>query len=108
MRCLRCDDFLQTAKFKWVHNLLKHYTRWKNISPEDRTIEVQRLGNIKICRISLVQHNAFYDFENSDEIRDSFLNDVRSSFFPVWLVSIKCDFSIENYQLANLEFWLAV
>ena len=72
LRYLSCEDFLQMTSIKRVHNFLKHCNQGKNISPEDRLIEAQRLSNIKINKTFLVQHNGSFDFENPDEIIDSF------------------------------------
>ena len=38
LRYLSCEDILQMTSFKRVHIFLKHYTKGKNISPEDRPI----------------------------------------------------------------------
>lgn len=40
-----------------MHDFLKHYSEVKNASPEDRPIDVDKLGNIKISTISLANHS---------------------------------------------------
>ena len=38
----------------------------------------------------------YYDFHNSEEVVEDFLNNVRSKFKPSGPVLIKCGFIIEN------------
>ena len=45
-RCVRCNDFLPTTKFKWYHDFFKHYNDGKNIIDEKPVI-VSTIGKIK-------------------------------------------------------------
>ena len=44
-RCVRCNDFPLTTKFKWYHDFLKHYNDGKNII--DKPVIVSTIGKIK-------------------------------------------------------------
>ena len=49
------------------------------------------------------KHGDYYDFENSEETVDDFLNNVRSQPKPSGLKRIKCSFLIENIQQSAFE-----
>ena len=53
--------------------------------------------------ITVNKHGDRYDFENSEEVVDDFLKNVRSRFKPSGLKLIKCLFVIENIQQSAFE-----
>ena len=53
--------------------------------------------------ITVNKHGDYYDFENSEEVVDDFLKNVRSRFKPSGLKLIKCLFVIENIQQSAFE-----
>ena len=80
--CFRCDEILQTSKFKKVHDFLQTYSEGKNINAEDRPTNIDKLGDIKVNIISLADHKKYYNFENSYKLIDNFLLNVKSKFVP--------------------------
>ena len=101
-KCLRCDDFLTTSDFKIKHDFLKHYNEGYNDLFEDKPVDVEKTGNL-IFEITVNKHDDCYDFENSEEVADDFLKNVRSRFKPSGLKLTKCSFVIENMQQSAFE-----
>ena len=101
-KCLRCDDFLTTSDFKIKHDFLKHYNEGYNDLFEDKPVDVEKTGNL-IFEITVNKHDDYYDFENSEEVADDFLKNVRSRFKPSGLKLTKCSFVIENMQQSAFE-----
>ena len=99
-KCLRCDDFLATNKHKVLHNLLKHYSDDKIKPFEEKPNEIK----ITTYKIIFGNHGKFFDFSNSEEVVNDFLNNVRSKFKASSSVMIKCGFSIESIQPAPTEY----
>ena len=54
-------------------------------------------------KISAKRFGKYYDFYNSEQLVDDFLNNVRTKFRPSDLVLVKCRFIIENIQQALSE-----
>ena len=101
---LCCNDFLTTNKRKVLYNFLKHYNDGKTKPFEERPIEMKKSGNITTHEITVGNLGIFFDFSNSEEVVNNFLNDVKSKFKTSGSVMIKCDFSIENIQSAPSEY----
>ena len=113
-RCVRCNEFLSTTKFKTFHDFLKHYEAGKNVI-EEKPLTVTSIGNIKKYEINYQNHSSDYDFYNSESLVDEFLLNVKNrieksdvDFF------ICCGFSLENMQpsledydqpLKSLRYW---
>ena len=64
--------------------------------------------------ITVNEHGEYYDFENSEEVVDDFLKNVRLRFKPSGLKLIKCSFVIRNTQqsvfenltpILNIRYW---
>ena len=102
-KTLRCDEFLQTSKFKEVHDFIKYYSEGKNVSAQDRPINIGKLGRIKIYTVSLVDHKKLYNFEDPHKLIDTFLLNVKSKCVRSTEVSIRCGFWLENIQPAPVE-----
>lgn len=102
------------SKVKKVHDFLKNCSKGKNVSAEDRAINIDKLRNIKIYILSLADNKKYFNFEDSDKLIDSFHLNVGSKFVPSPEVSIRCGFSLENIQptplktgvsISNLRYW---
>ena len=76
-RCVRCDEFLTTDKYKSVHNFLQHYDEGKNIPFEDKPIDILRFTGLTIYFVEFQKHKDFYNFFNSEELVDNFLRNVK-------------------------------
>ena len=84
-----------------LHNFLKHYGGGKTIF---FYFNIKKSGNITTHEIMVGSHGNFYDFSNSEEVANDFLNNVRSKFKASDSVMIKCGFSVENIQLGPSEY----
>ena len=93
---MECNDFIPTTKYKIFHNFLKHYDKGKTKPFKDKPVEVKHFKNITTYEITVGNHGKFYNFNNSQEVVNNFLNNIRSKFKASNSVMIKCDFSIEN------------
>ena len=49
-RCVRCEEFILTTKFKLFHHFLKHYSKGKNIVEENHLLS-QRLVRLLNLRL---------------------------------------------------------
>ena len=70
---------------------------------EDKLVDVEKTANLLKFEITVNKHDDYYDFENSEEVADDFLKNVRSRFKPSGLKLIKCLFVIENIQQSAFE-----
>ena len=93
---------MTTSDFKIKHDFLKHYNEGYNDLFEDKPVDVEKTGNL-IFEITVNKHDDYYDFENSEEVADDFLKNVRSRFKPSGLKLTKCSFVIENMQQSAFE-----
>ena len=101
-KCLRCDDFLTTSDFKIKHDFLKHNEGYNNLF-EDKPADVGKTANLLKFEITVNKHGNYYDFENSKEVVDDFLKNIRSQFKPSGLKLINCSFVIKNAQQSAFE-----
>ena len=70
---------------------------------QDKLVDVEKTTNLLKFEITVNKHDDYYDFENSEEVADDFLKNVRSRFKPSGLKLIKCLFVIENIQQSAFE-----
>ena len=70
---------------------------------KDKSVDVEKTANLLKFEITVNWDGDYYDFENSEEVVDDFLNHVRSQFKPSGLKLIKCSFVIENIQQSAFE-----
>ena len=70
---------------------------------QDKLVDVEKTANLLKFEITVNKHDDYYDFENSEEVADDFLKNVRSRFKPSGLKLIKCLFVIENIQQSAFE-----
>ena len=94
--CLRCGDFLTTSSCKVKHDFLEHYEQGQDSIFEDKPLEIKNNNQILKYEISVKKFSEYYDFYNSEELVNDFLNNVRSKFRLSGPVLIKCGFIIEN------------
>ena len=69
-QCVRCKEFLPTAKAKSRYDFLKHY--------EEKPIAITTVGPIKIYEINFQNHSSDYEFFNSEQTVDEFLFNVKN------------------------------
>ena len=77
-KCLRYDDLLTTSDFKIKHDFLKHYNEGYNNLFENEPVDVEKTANLLKFEIKVNKHGDCYAFENSEEVVDDFLKNVRS------------------------------
>lgn len=114
-RCLKCNEFIPTLKYRNYHNFLKHYKDGKDFE-EEKPLSIIEIGNnIKKYEIKYSEHSDFYDFHNAEKVVDEFLKVVakkikRSNEYFL----IRGGFSVENFQptldnydepLKNTKYW---
>ena len=103
-RCVRCDEFIPTTKFKLFHDFLKHYSDGKNII-EEKPVIVTNIGKITKFEINYQDHSTFYDFYNSESIVDEFLFNIKNKIQRSNVnFLIRSGFSLENIQSAVDDF----
>ena len=102
-KCLKCDDFFTTSDFKIKHDFLNHYNGGYNDLFEDKPVHVEKNANLLKFEITVNEHGDYYDFENSEEVANNFLTNVRSRFKPSNLKLIKYSTGIENIQQSAIE-----
>ena len=103
-RCVRCDEFIPTMKFKLFHEFLKHYSDGKNII-EEKPVIVTNIGKVTKFEINYQDHSTFYDFHNSESIVDEFLFNVKNKIQRSNVDFLKrSGFSLENIQSAVDDF----
>ena len=114
-RCLNCEEFIPTTKFKLSHDFLKHYEKDKKLAAEKKPVSVTKIGNINKYEINYQDHSSFYDFYDSVNLVEEFIFDVKNrikrsnvDFF------VRSGFSLENIQpvldqynepLKNSRYW---
>ena len=104
-RCVRCEEFIPSTRFKLFHDFLKHYNKGKDNIVEEKPLTVTKIGKITKFEINYQNHSSFYDFHNSESVIDEFLFNVKNriqrsnvEFF------IRSGFSLENVQSALDEY----
>ena len=112
-RCLRCQEYLPTSRFKIYHNFLKHYNDGETV--DNKPITVTEIGAVKKYEITFQEHSDSYDFFNSEKLVDEYLLLVKSEIFcSNTNIYIRCGFSLENMQgsltdddvsLTNSRYW---
>ena len=70
---------------------------------EDKPVDVENTANLLKFEITVNKHGDYYDFENSEEVVDDFLKNVRWRFKQPGLKLIKCLFVIEMIQQSAFE-----
>ena len=117
-KCIICNEFIPSSKFKRSHDFLKHYKNGKDFteySDQEQPLSIVDIGSIRKYEINFKEHSSYYDFFNAQDVVDSFLSTVKrkikrseESFL------IRCGFSIENIQptldnynepLKNTRYW---
>ena len=97
-RCLRCQEYLPTSRFKIHHNFLKHYNDGETIV-DNKPIIVTKIVAVKKYEITFQEHSGSYEFFNSEKLVDEFLLLPKSKIFRSNTdFYIRCGFSLENMQ----------
>ena len=97
-RCVRCEEFIPTTKFKLYHDFLKHYSDGKNVI-EEKAVLVSNIGKITKFKISYEKHSSYYDFYNSESIVNEFLFNVKNKIQRSDVdFLIRSGFYLENIQ----------
>ena len=89
---------MTTSDFKIKHHFLKHYNEGYNDFFEDKPVDVEKTANLLKFEITVNKHGGYYNLENSEEVVEDFLKNIRSRFKPSDLKFFKCSFVIENIQ----------
>ena len=79
-RCLRCQEYLPTSRFKIYHNFLKHYNDGETVV-DNKPITVTEIGAVKKYEITFQEHFDSYDFFNPEKLVDEFLLSEKVKFF---------------------------
>ena len=113
-RCVRCDEFIPTTKFKLYHDFLKYYSDGKNVIQEKLVI-ITNIGKITKFEINYQNHSSFCDFYNLESIVDEFLFNVKNKIQRSNVdFLIRSGFSLKNIQsalddhndpLKNSRYW---
>ena len=97
-RCVKCQEFLPTSKFKITHDFLKHYENGKNVI-QQKSVNILNIGTVREFEITFQELSSSYDFYNSEALIDEFLLNVKNriersnaDFF------VRCGLSLENIQ----------
>ena len=69
---------MTTTDFKIKHDFLKHYNEGYNNLFENEPVDVEKTANLLKFEIKVNKHGDCYAFENSEEVVDDFLKNVRS------------------------------
>ena len=94
-RCVRCDEFIPTTKFKLFHDFLK----------QEKPVIVTNIGEATKFEINYQDHSTFYHFYNSESIVDEFLFNVKNNIQRSNAdFLIRSGFSLENIQSAVDDF----
>ena len=103
-KCRQCGDFLSTESFKVKHDFLKHYDDEQNVPFEDKPLEIIRTGNITSYEISVNKYRDYYNFQDTEQVVDDLLRNVRSRFKLKGQLLLKCGFLIENIQQSVQDY----
>ena len=99
-RCVRCEEFIPTTKFKLYHDFLKHYSDGKNVIA-GKLVIVTKIGKITKFEINYQNHSSFDDFYNSESIVAEFLFNVKNKIQRSNVeFLIRSGFPLENIQSA--------
>ena len=107
-RCLRCQEYLPTSRFKIYHNFLKHYDDGETVV-DNKPITVTEVGSVKKHEVTFQEHCDSYDFFNSEKLVDEFLVWVKSKIFRSNTdFHIRCSSSPltdDDVPLTNSRYW---
>ena len=73
---------MTSSDFKIKLDFLKDYYEGYKHLFEDKLVDVEKTANLLKFEITVNKHGGYYDFENSEEVVDDFLKNVRSQFKP--------------------------
>ena len=104
-KCLRCEDFIYDSQSKAEHDFLNHFAEGKQRPFETKPLDIKILKDkITIYSISFSKHKNDYNFFDSEDCVEDFLNNCRYNFKNSDdQKSFKCSFTIENQQDSPTE-----
>ena len=79
-RCLKCQEYLPTSRFKIYHNFLKHYNDGETVV-DNKPITVTETGAVKKYEITFQEHFDSYNFSNLEKLVDEILLLEKVKFF---------------------------
>ena len=100
-KCFRCEAFFVTEREGKVHNFLRHYQHGGSFPAEIKPIKKTRFDQyLKKYSISFNEHSDYYNFENTIETIEDFMNVFEQNFRGEHgkKTLFKCSFVIINYQ----------
>ena len=68
-RCVRCQEFLLTCKFKINHDFLKYCENGKNVI-EEKPVNITNIGAVRKFENTFQEHSSSYNFCNSEALVD--------------------------------------
>ena len=68
-RCVRCQEFLLTCKFKITHDFLKYCENGKNVI-EEKPVNITNIGAVRKFESTFQEHSSSYNFCNSEALVD--------------------------------------
>ena len=84
---------------------MKHYQFGGRCPAANKPLNTLKRGKtLTIYSINFERHSNFYDFFNSEQIAEQFLNAIETNFVPEDYVEAQSSFSLINYQLLESEF----
>ena len=103
-KCLRCSELLPTAKFKTIHEFIRHYSDGNQELAENKPLNIADNKIFTKYSIDIKKFGDFYDFHNSEKVISDFLNNVRARIqIKNDRVVIKGSCVIENIQHSILD-----
>ena len=72
--CFRCERFLLGSRDRKIRKCFHHYPLGGTLPFENRPVNISRIDGIIIYSISFDQHQISYNFFDSDDIIEHFLN----------------------------------
>ena len=104
-KCIRCDEFIYDSKAKSEHDFLNHFQAGRQHPFETKPLEIKKLKDkIIIYSISFSLHNNSYNFFDSEECVEDFLNNCRDKFENSEdQKSFKCSFTIKINKILRLR-----
>ena len=100
INCKYCGEVLENDSISSIHNFLRYYDERKTQPVLEKSIIQERIGDIKIYRISFDRHSNEYNSFDSDSVIENFLTNFRSRFNPVTngMAKNKHSLSVINIQ----------
>ena len=97
-RCVRCEEFIPTSRFKLFHDFLNHYVEGKNIVDE-KPLSITKIGKSPNLKLTIKIILFLYNFHDSASVVEEFLFNVKN-----WIKRSKVEFFIRSgFSLENIQ-----